>query len=378
MNPPSKKSLWNTFLLALVFLGLIAYSFQLAKGLTITGMGRVVAWGLYISNFTFLVGVAASAVILVLPFYVYKVKEFKTLALVGESVAISSVAMCILFVLVDLGRIDRISYIFLYPNLTSVMFFDLVVLSGYLIINILILGFYLYKIEYVNLLKILVYLSIPWAISIHTVTAFIYSGLIAREFWNSAIIAPRFLASAFASGAAIILMTSYILKKTAIIDIPKRGLDRLSEIAAFAMISNLFLIGVEFFTALYTNNPDEIQHYYYILFGFSESSLYSYLWLFSVSLGIVSTLLFIHPVRRKEKVLLWASFLMALSIWAEKGLLLIVPAYVPSALGVIEEYVPTIAEIFISTGIWAFGLLLLTALLQKVLRSEFQKISAGI
>ncbi len=369
----NKLKIWVVLLVILTVIGLLAYSLQLTKGLTVTGMGREVAWGLYISNFTFLVGVAASAVILVLPYHIYKIEDFKSLALIGESVAISSVVMCILFVLVDLGRIDRIAYIFRYPNLTSVMFFDLIVLSGYLMINVFIVGGRIFKVEnepLLRFLRLLVYISIPWAISIHTVTAFIYSGLIARGFWNSAILAPRFLASAFASGAAIMVILSYILRKNTALSISQKGVAKLSEIAAFAMLSNLFLIGVEIFTVFYSANPEDIQHFNYIFFGLSGYHTYTPLWWFSISMGLVSTILLISPTTRKNEVVLFlASSIMAVSIWIEKGLLLIIPAYVPSTLGLIEEYIPTPIETLIAVGVWAIGLLILTVLLKKVVKA---------
>jgi|Deesub1362A_J573_1020465.scaffolds.fasta_scaffold05741_3 molybdopterin-containing oxidoreductase family membrane subunit len=364
-----KLGIWIALLAIVAIVGLLAYSQQLVKGLTVTGMGREIAWGLYVSNFTFLVGVAASAVILVLPYHIYRAEEFRALALIGESVAVSSVVMCILFVLVDLGRIDRIAYVVRYPNLTSVMFFDLIVLSGYLAMNAFIVGGKIFKFENPSLLKLSVYVSIPWAISIHTVTAFIYSGLIARGFWNSAILAPRFLASAFASGAAIMIILSHILGKTSPLSIDRRGTGKLSEIAAFAMVSNMFLLGVEIFTVFYSANPEEIRHFTYLLFGFGDN-VYSPLWWISISAGIASTVLLITPSTRKNEIVLFlASSIVLVSIWLEKGLLLIVPAYMPSNLGLTEEYIPTPVEILITSGIWAVGLLILTALLKRVVKT---------
>ena len=201
---------WIFFLLAVIGVGFLCYLRQLSYGLGITGMSRNVTWGLYIGQFTFLVGVAASAVMVVLPYYLHNHKEFARMTILGEFLAISSVCMCMLFIFVDMGQPWRILNVMLHPTPSSMMFWDMVSLGGYLVLNALIalvtLDAERNGVAPAAWIKPVILLSIPWAISIHTVTAFLYSGLPGRTFWLTAILAPRFLASAFASGPALLIL----------------------------------------------------------------------------------------------------------------------------------------------------------------------------
>ena len=241
--------LWLITLSVVMLLGVIAYLRQLDAGLITTAMRDQVSWGYYIANFTFLVGVAAAAVLLVIPAYLYNFKPIKEIVLFGEIVAIAAVVMCILFVTVDLGQPIRVWHILPligsmnFPS--SLLVWDVIVLSGYLVINVILVGYTLYRIstgkEYkLALIWPLILISIPWAISIHTVTAFLYNGLSARPFWNASILAPRFLASAFCSGPAIMLIVFQIIRKFSKIEIEDRAIFKIAELAAYAMGINLF------------------------------------------------------------------------------------------------------------------------------------------
>jgi molybdopterin-containing oxidoreductase family membrane subunit len=189
---------WIAVLLAVIATGGYFYLQQLNYGLGITGLSRDVSWGFYIAQFTFLVGVAASAVMVVLPYYLHNFKAFGKMTILGEFLAISAVTMCVMFIIVDLGQPARAVNIMLHPSPRSILFWDMIVLNGYLVLN-----FVISRVSLIaerkgepppSWIKPVILLSIPWAVSIHTVTAFIYSGLAARPFWLTAILPPRFLA----------------------------------------------------------------------------------------------------------------------------------------------------------------------------------------
>jgi len=239
--------LWVAFLLVLTGMGLYFYLWQLDYGLGITGMSRDVSWGLYIAQFTFLVGIAASAVMLILPYYLHDYKAFGKITILGEFLAIAAVVMCILFIIVDLGRPGRVMNMILHPSPRSVLFWDMVVLTGYLLIN-LVTGWTILSCDEKELpppawVKPVIYLSIPWAVSIHTVTAFIYAGLPGRSFWLTAIMAPRFLASAFASGPALLIVLALIIKRLCRFDAGKEAIVALSRIVAYALATSIFFVG---------------------------------------------------------------------------------------------------------------------------------------
>ena len=358
---------WIGLLVAIILVGLYFYLRQLNYGLGITGMSRDVSWGLYIAHLTFFVGVAASAVMVVLPYYLHNRKEFGKIVAFGEFLAVSAVIMSVLFVLVDLGQPARVFNLFRYPTLTSPLFWDTVVLSVYMLLNLFIawntLDAERKGEQPLPWVKPLILISIPWAISIHTVTAFIYSGLVARTFWMTALLAPRFLASAFASGPALLIILALIVKKTTKVDPGKVALQRLSEIVIYALLATIFFLLVELFTTYYGQMPEHLKHFQYLFFGLEgHGRLVPWMWA-SVILSLAGLGLLINPGTRKNLgTLAGACVAVFISIWIDKGLGLIVPGFIPSPTGQVTEYWPTIPEVFITLGVWAVGFLVLTVL----------------
>jgi len=360
------------FWIVVILAGLAAYSRQWSEGLAITGMSRDVTWGLYIAQFTFLVGVAASAVMVVIPYYLHDYKAFRPMVILGEFLAVSAVVMCMLFIFVDLGQPRRMLNMVLHPSPHSVMFWDMVVLFGYLLLNLVIGGVSLEAERQGEKppawIKPLVYLSIPWAVSIHTVTAFLYSGLAARPFWMTPILAPRFLASAFASGPALLILLALILRKTTRFDAGKEAIQKLATIVTYAMVINLFFVLVELFTAFYGGMPHHMDPFEYLFVGLQgKSVLVPWMWASGLlTVGCVALLLF-PVVRRQERLLALVCAAVVVAIWIEKGLGMVVTGFVPSPLGKITEYRPTPPEIMITLGVYALGLLVLSVLCKVVI-----------
>jgi Ni/Fe-hydrogenase subunit HybB-like protein len=357
--------IWVAFLLLLVAVGFFYYLRQLDFGLGITGMSRDVSWGLYIAQFTFLVGIAASAVMLVLPYYLHDFKAFGKITILGEFLAVSAVVMCVTFVFVDLGRPDRAVNLLLYPSPRSVLFWDVIVLSGYLLLNI-VTGWTVLESDKKGVpppawVKPLIVLSIPWAVSIHTVTAFIYSGLPGRGFWLTAIMAPRFLASAFASGPALLILLCLILRRFGRFDAGDKAIGTLAKIVTYALATSIFFVLVELFTAFYSQIPGHMQHLTYLFAGLDGHHTIAQ-WMNVSALTAVSALivLIIPRARNSEALLALACIGVFVSLWIEKGLGLVVTGFVPSPLEAIPDYTPTGPEIAITVGVWALGLLLVT------------------
>lgn len=360
---------WVAILLALILLGINSYSQQLTYGLTVTGMGRDVSWGVYIAQFTFLVGVAASAVMVVLPYYLHDYKEFGKIVIIGEFLAVSAATICLLFIIADMGHPDRVFYVLLYPHPNSMVFWDVQVLNGYLLINI-VSGWTVLEAERKgisppNWVKPIIYLSIVWAVSIHTVTAFLYAGTPGRHLWLTAVLAPRFLASAFAVGPSLLILISFILRKFADFDVGDKAIRKLATIATYAAIANFFFVGAELFTAFYSNIPGHKHSFQYLFFGLDgKYQLVPWMW-FSMIVGIVSVLVMLYQQRRPSQKLLIASCCgIVVSLWIDKGIGLIIGGFVPSPMEEVVEYFPTFIEITVTLGIWAIGLLILTALLK--------------
>jgi molybdopterin-containing oxidoreductase family membrane subunit len=368
-----------TALLAVAAAGLATYVHQFSVGLGMTGLSRDVPWGLYISQFTFLVGVAASAVMVVLPYYVHHYKAFGRLAILGEFLAIPAVLMCLLFIFVDMGQPRRVLNIILHPTPHSVMFWDMIALNGYLVLNV-VLSRATFRAERAgrpppSWVKPLVYLSIPWAVSIHTVTAFLYSGLAARPFWLTAILAPRFLASAFASGPALLILLALAVRRFSRFDPGEEAIAKLGEIVAYAMAVNVFFVGLELFTALYSDIPEHVEHFTYLYAGLHEHArLAPWMWI-STALAVLSLVLLLVPsLRRDRRLLVVASVAVVASLWIDKGLGMVVTGFVPSPLGHVTEYWPTALEAVVALGVYAVGGLVLTVLYKIAIdvREELQ------
>jgi Ni/Fe-hydrogenase subunit HybB-like protein len=519
---------WMGVLTVFCLMGLNAYAKQFVHGLLVTGMSDEVSWGVYIANFTFLVGVAAAAVMMVIPVYIYNNEELHDLVIFGELLAVAAIIMCLLFVTVDLGRPDRFWH--LIPGLgqfnfpASMLSWDVIVLNGYLVLNVHICGYLLYcryqkkmpaKWFYVPF----VFIAIVWAISIHTVTAFLYVGLGGRPFWNSAIVGPRFLASAFTAGPALIILAIQVVRRvtalapadvgapfsgnsasksattraatladldllagylpelksvstetrrsilpgltvldvaagdvllrqgetdkhaffvlkgrvvvereesgrhritrsarpgeqfgevsalggtsrmaTAIAEEPTqvlrlsadalrklmkspamnkivrarmterlmitdRALMTLRGIVQVSMLINVFLLANEVFKEFYSPNLHVASAKYLFVGLHGYHALVPWIWT-AITFNLIAMVLLVLPVSRSLKWLNLTCVLCIVGIWIEKGMGLVIPGFVPTPLGEMVEYSPSLNETLVCFGIWAFGLLCYTLFLR--------------
>ena len=372
--------LWLAFLLAWVIVGSVFWGLQLSHGLRVTHMTDEVSWGAYIANFTFLVGIAAAAVLPLIPAYLYRDESVGEVLVFGELMAIAAVAMCFLFLLVDLGRPERLWHllplvgVFNWPS--SLLCWDVLAVGGYFLLNLYLVTRLLYRrfrgretstgagAGAKHKPSFLIYLTIVWAISIHTVTAFLYSGLGGRPYWNAAIVAPHFIASAFASGTAMMIVTLGLLESRMKLPTPSAARGRLRQIAAVSMWINLFLFVSELFSALYAGTG-HAQALRYRLFGLNgHFALVPYTWV-GIALEVFGTVVLVVPaLYRRLPVLVSGCAAAVIGVWIEKGMGLVVPGFVPTPLGETIDYSPALAEFFISAGIWAGGALLFTLMVK--------------
>ncbi|MCX6887186.1 MAG: NrfD/PsrC family molybdoenzyme membrane anchor subunit [Verrucomicrobiota bacterium] len=363
---------WMGILTVLILLGINAYAKQFVHGLITTGMSDQVSWGVYISNFTFLVGVAAAAVMLVIPVYIYNNEELHDLVIFGELLAVAAILMCLAFVTVDLGRPDRFWHLipgigqFNFP--ASMLSWDVLVLNGYLLLNVHICGYLIYcrykgekpaKWFYIPF----VFVAIFWAVSIHTVTAFLYVGLGGRPFWNSAIVGPRFLASAFTAGPALIILALQIIRRVTDYRITDKALLTLRSIVQVSMLINVFLLANEIFKEFYSGNLHVASSKYLFLGLHGHHALVPWIWT-AITFNMIAMVLLILPVSRSLRWLNLTCVLAIVGIWIEKGMGLVIPGFIPTPLGEMVEYSPSLNETLICTGIWAFGLLCYTIFLR--------------
>ncbi len=359
--------IWMGALALVMAAGFGFYLDQWENGLMVTGQSRDVSWGFYTAQMTFFVGVAAGGVMLVLPYYLHDYKVFGRITILGEFLAVASIAMCLTYLLVHLGQPMRALNIFLYPTPWSMLFWDGNVLTAYLILNIVI-GWKVLEAEYNGTpppawVKPLVYLSIPMAFSIHTMTAFIYCGLPGRGFWLTAILAPRFLASAFASGPALLILLAMVIGRFTPFDAGKKAIQSLAVIAAYGLCINLFFMICEVFVVFYSAIPSHTAHFIYLYAGLhGKSALVPWMWTSVVLMVTAACLLLIPSFRKNQVYLAFACVSLFLGTWIDKGLGMISGGFVPSPLHHVTEYCPSLHELAISAGITAMGLFILTVL----------------
>lgn len=367
LNGDNKYWGWIAFLLVMMAIGLGCYLYQFKVGLKITGMGRDVSWGFYIAQLTYLVGVAASGVMVVLPYYLHDYKAFGRITILGEFLAVAAIIMCGLFVFVDLGYPLRMLNIIFYPTPNSILFWDMIVLNVYLLLN-LIVGWNVLAAErkglhYGKLIKTLIYISIPWAFSIHTVTAFLYAGLPGRHYWLTAIMAARFLSSAFCSGPALLLLICLIVRRISNFDPGREQIRTLGGIIAYAMIINVFFFLLELFTAFYSQIPGHMHPIKYLFVGLEgHTRLVPWMWTAAGCALVALVLLIVPATRRRESTLAIGCGAVIVATWIDKGLGLMIGGFIPNPFERVTEYWPTTPEVLISLGIYATGFFVLTVL----------------
>ncbi|WP_394971018.1 sulfate reduction electron transfer complex DsrMKJOP subunit DsrP [uncultured Croceitalea sp.] len=374
---------WMFFLSLIILIGMYFYAIQLEEGLSATGMTDRVSWGLYISNFTFLVGVAAAAVMLVMPTYVLKDIDFKQAVLIGEGLAVAALIMCLAFVVADMGGPSVLWHmipgigVFNFPS--SMLTWDIIVLNGYLFINITIPLYILFRHYQGKEAKAKVYvpgsiLSVLWAVGIHLVTAFLYEGLQARPFWNNALLGPRFLASAFAAGPALIILVLAAIRKFSEFKIEDKTIKKIALIVTVAAQINLIMLVSELFKEFYAPTHHS-ESAYYLFFGLDgKTALLPWIWT-AIPLNVLATILLtFHKLRNNLNILYICCFMLFIAIWIEKGFGLIVPGFIPGPYGKIAEYTPTWVEIWVTLGIWALGAFIFTMLAKTSIGIELGKL----
>jgi molybdopterin-containing oxidoreductase family membrane subunit len=371
--------LWMGTLTFFMAIGAYAYTLQLRYGLAMTGMSDYVSWGLYISNFTFLVGIAAASVMLVLPAYILNDVDFSKAVLIGEGLAVTALVMCLAFVVADVGSPHRLWHMipmigyFNWPQ--SMLAWDVLVLNGYLALNLLIPAYILFshyrfrtpdKRKYVPF----IILSVFWAVSIHLVTAFLYAGLPSRPYWHNALLGPRFLASAFAGGPALMILILHFIHEQTPFKIAAQTIQKLALIVTVAAQINLVMLASELFKEFYAPTHHSLSAIY-LFFGLhGHAPLVPVIWT-AITLNLIATFFFsFHKTRNNKNTLLIACILLFVAIWLEKGMALVVPGFIPSPLGEIVDYAPSWVEIAVTLGIWALGFFVFTLLVKAAIRIE--------
>ncbi|QGP93107.1 Polysulfide reductase, NrfD [Neomoorella glycerini] len=370
---------WLGVLLLLSLGGLLAWIYQVANGLVVTGMRNIVSWGLYISAFMFLVGLSAGGLIVSSSATVFNIRQFKPAAKPAILLSAVCIIMAVMFIFVDLGRPDRFFNLLLTPKFNSPLIWDVVVIAVYLAISL----YYLWltsrpKLEE-NRYRVISALALPVAILVHSVTAWIFGLQIARPTWHSALLAPLFVVSALDSGLALLLVVLIILDRLGWYKLEKELLATLGGLLAVLIAVDVFFIFSEVLTALYPAEERLMKYINLLLIG----SLAPFFW-GEIVLAAVPFLILVFRSNRERKSLVGlAASLVVVGVFCKRIWLLfsalmlpLIPygpgvtlgsyalppgefsRYYPRVWSTAGQYVPTWVELLIFTGIFAFGALL--------------------
>ena len=375
---------WLVLLVLVIGAGLFAYGNQAVHGLITSHMRDQVSWGFYIGNFAFLVGVAAAAVVLVVPAYVYNWGPLREVVLLGELLSVAAIVMCMLFVTVDVGRPEFIWHLMPVvgtPNFPhSLLTWDILVLNAYFVINWFIVTYILFMAftgrKYnPNVVMPVIFLSIPFAIGIHTVTAFLFMGVKSRAFWHTAILAPRFIASAFCSGPALLFLIFLVVRRFGRMKIPDAALLKIGELLAYAMAVNLFFLGTEVFTEFYSETVHTVHSRFQWFGTHGDIGIAGYTW-FALVCNVTALIIFMVPLlRRRLPLLAFGCVCSFAGVFIEKGMGLLLPGQTPDMLGEVYGYGPSMNEVLVGAGIWGIGALLFTLMVKvasAITRGEFR------
>ncbi|HZW55845.1 MAG TPA: NrfD/PsrC family molybdoenzyme membrane anchor subunit [Nitrososphaerales archaeon] len=284
--PKTKKShselgfyIFIAALIAMISTGVVAWSIQLQNGLIMTNMRDVVSWGLYISLFAWFVGVSAGGLIVSSSAAVFKIKQWQPISKLANLLASVAIALAAFAILPDLGRPDRILNLFLYPNLQSPLIWDVTIIFTYLIISLVELGLMITadiakekgnESKYNSrerLVRGIAFVALPVAILTHSITAWIFGLQISRPLWNTALLAPIFLASALVSGLGLVILVCVLSNKFGAVKVERETISGLARLLGVIILVDLFLLASEYVTAVWPANPAEVSPLLVEFFG---------------------------------------------------------------------------------------------------------------
>lgn len=346
-------------LIIMIALGGFAWFFQLpiSQGLVVTGMRDVFAWGYYIQNFMYFVGLSAGGLVIYSSIQLFGAKQFKPIARLAVLQAGVCVFVAALFIVVDLGNPQRVFWFLLSPNFRSVFIFDATILNLYLILCIIDAWVLMTERGGERLELIMTLISLPAAIGLHSITAWILGLQKARELWHTALMAPIFLSSAMVSGIALLILICLAINKFTEIKFEKKMFNNMSKLLATILVVDLFFLFSEVLTGTWPSSttPGHLERLMLILTGKYSPLFLSEVFLFGV---LPFFLLAIPKTRTSTPIQILACSFILTGVFI-KRFMFIVMGFAVSPIGPIaSSYIPTLVEFLVGTGVWAIGALI--------------------
>lgn len=389
--------LWVAFLIVVILISIYAYYQQLSKGLIITAMRDYALWGVYISNFVFFVAISLVGSLVTAVLRLSGAKWSTPLMRISEVIAVGAIIMAGLTIIIDMGRPDRFLYVIIYGRLQSPIIWDVLVISTYLVISILLLTYPLLpdfailkehfgsnpklsnwynKISlkwsgskqqvkiYNKSIKTLSILIIPVAFGIHTVTAWLFATTY-RPGWDSSNFGPYFIAGAFVAGAGAVVAVMYVLRKAYHLEdyITDAHFDKMGKLLVLLCLVYLYFNINEYLVPAYKLTHEEAGHINGLFVG-----EYAPLFWAVIILGLIlPVIVLIFKKGRRPLPLFIMGLFVVVGAWWKRYLIVTPTLLHPfSPLEGVPEswhaYFPTTLEWMVTFGTLASALLIMTLL----------------
>lgn len=362
---------WNAALGAGLVTGAACFLYQWSAGLGVTGLSNTVSWGMYIIVFMFLVGVSAGGLIVVAVSELVGSHRFEALNRLAVICSATAVAAAAVSLLPDIGRPQLIWKMIVQGNITSPLVWDMVVITAYLTIAGIDLWILTRPEPRPKALRTMAMVTLPVAVLVHSVTAWIFGLVVARPWWNTALLAPLFISSALVSGTALVLVVTRLATRFTNFRPPANVVGDLGRLLAWFVATDGFLLGAEILTAYTSREPDHLNQLNVVLFG----RLAPLFWT-EVILGlVVPFVVFVRPRLRARPALLVAAAALTLLGVFFKRINILLPGMFEPLIGLApgvpggrpgqpfrpdEIYLPTWVEWGVLIGIAAFAATLVT------------------
>jgi molybdopterin-containing oxidoreductase family membrane subunit len=376
---PAPSGAWRAWVGALaagLVVGAACFAYQWSRGLTVTGLSNTVSWGMYIVAFMFLVGASAGGLIVVAGAELAGTRRFERLDRLAVVVSGAAIATAAGTILPDLGRPELAWKMLVQPHWTSPLVWDMFVIATYLAIAVADLYLLTRRERPAVAMRRLAMVALPVAVLVHSVTAFIFGLLVARPFWNTALLAPMFISSALVSGTALVIVVAHVVERTTGFG-TRELLPDLGRLMVWFLGVDAFLLFAEVLTVYASGVEDHVEQLRVLLFG----RLAPLFW-FEVVAGLVVPFVILARARlRARPAWLVAACVLALTGVFLKRVNILFSSMFEPLVGLApgipggrpgqqfrpdEIYVPSWVEIGVLVGMAAFFLTLVTVGVRKV------------
>ena len=390
--------LWMGFLGALLVVCLYAYTIQLREGLGVTGLRDVTSWGMYIANFVFFVATSLCGMLISSVLGLIGYKWVKPISRIAEIIAIAFAAVAGLVIISDMGRPDRLPYVFLFGRVQSPILWDVTVVTTYFVLSLLLWFFpmipdlaiakdkldgrpkFLVKAYEIlsfrwmhhetqyrimgQAVRILLILIIPTAFAIHTVTSWLFA-VTPRVGWDSTIFGPYFISGAFVSGAAAVIIAMYFFRVNYRLEKYLNGevFERMGRVMVLVAIVYFYFNLNEFLVPAYKLKAGDAIHLRELFTG-HHAMLFWGIQLFGLVIPIV--LLLFRQMRKPLPMMVISVFVLCAS-WLKRYIIVVPPQAHPNlpVQHVPIEWVvykPTLIEIAVTVASIVLVLIIITVL----------------